>query len=676
MTREHEEERVLHHALTKIDSMYERLSKVPIYRGDDFTQQVLEGQRHSLRESLKSAKVEPYFARLDFLDFEDPTKKVLYIGKVGIHDEEEDEPLVIDWRAPVASLFYSFNGSEDDVYYDSPEGIVEGEIKLKRNVVIRSRELKRVVDSYVEGQDGSGGDEFLLYKLGEQKDNKLKDIVSTIQTEQNTIIRADVRKALVIQGAAGSGKTTVALHRLAFLLYEYREKLRAERMMIFAPNAMFLDYIAQVLPELGVGNIRQSTYVSWGMTILNDTYSVESTTDRMFTRFEGSESQEKQKEIIVKGSLSFRRQLKTHLDHVLVSTLPNKDFIPWSSKSIPQKTILKWIQEDFSNSAPVKQRERLQARLKRWVEIEVKAYEDEKERKSYKAEGLKAVRAYMNGWKKPNVLKIYERFLIEQGLNRSKDLQSGLLAHEDLAPILFIHQELHGIEKESRFDHLVLDEAQDLSPFTLSILKDNTRAGGLTILGDLAQGIHGEEGILSWDSFVEVLDHKVAYVQMEKSYRSTMEIIDYSNHILQKVSNHPPTAKPVFRSGEPVQVMRETSEALFKWLERVQDYESAAILCRSIAESEKIYQQLVDTPIEVTLIRANDKTYKGGVSILPIYLAKGFEFDAVHILNVTPEFYPNDDMHCKLLYVGCTRALHSLTLSYPTIASEIIQDDK
>ncbi|MBG9782576.1 HelD family protein [Shouchella lehensis] len=663
---------VLKMSLEKIDRMLAYVQNIPIYRGDDFTQQVLEERREAMRQSLRIAKQEPYFARLDFLEFDRDEKKSLYIGKVGVHDDEEEQPLVIDWRAPVASLFYSFNGSEEDVYYESPDGIVEGEIQLKRNVVIRARELRRVVDSYVEGQESSGGDEFLLYKLGEQKDNKLKDIVSTIQAEQNSIIRSDVRKPLLIQGAAGSGKTTVALHRLAFLLYEYRERLKAERMMIFAPNAMFLDYIAQVLPELGVGHIQQSTYVDWVLQKLGEAYEVESTEDRIFTRFELQVEPEYQAVMKEKGSLTFRNQLKKYVEEELANRMPVNDFIPWAHGIVKKEMIQNWLTQDFVHSPPLKQRERLQARLKRWVEIEVRMFEDEKERKEYKTEGLKAVRRYMNSWKKPDELKLYLHFLQQQDYPVSPLLRSGKLMFEDLAPMVFIRQQLISIDKEDRFDHLVIDESQDLSPFIISLLNDYTRKGGLTILGDLAQGIHGEEGIVAWDSFVKVLDENCTYVQMEKSYRSTMEIIEYSNGILKQIENHPPLAKPVFRSGEPVKVTTYSLSSMLQWLKDVKAYETIAFLTRTKKEAEMLALELKEAKVSATLVRAGDTTYQGGISILPIYLSKGFEFDAVMLTNVSSHHYPSDSIHKKLLYVGCTRALHSLSLSYEGTLSPII----
>ncbi len=284
-----------------------------------------------------SLKKEPYFARLDFKDEESEEVKATYIGKAGVFDENTGDVLITDWRAPIASLFYGFSGSEDDVYYQSPDGVVEGEIYLKRNIVTYEQELQRVVDRYIRGEQGSsGGDEFLLYKLEDQKDNRLRDIVATIQGEQNEIIRYPLNKAVIIQGVAGSGKTTVALHRLAYLLYEYREQLTAHRMIIFAPNTIFLDYISQVLPELGVGDIVQTTFPKWVMTSIIDDPKcrLESLSERRKTFFESGTLEQNN----WKGSLDFQQQIREQLSQLEKEWLPEEDFIPWENKQgVPLK---------------------------------------------------------------------------------------------------------------------------------------------------------------------------------------------------------------------------------------------------------------------------------------------------------------------------------------------------
>lgn len=262
-----EEKARLDRTLEDIEKQLLALRSIPEYTGHDFTEQVLEASRQSAREQLERSFPEPYFGRLDFGEQGKPGKSY-YIGKLGVGDPTGKEPSVIDWRAPLASLFYSFTGG-DSASYEAPEGMIEGLVYLKRNVVIRKGILERVADTYNRDSEGPAvSDEFLVYRLGENKDNRLRDIVSTIQAEQDLIIRAAKNTALIIQGVAGSGKTTVALHRLAFLLYQYKEQITAERMIIFAPNHMFIDYISEVLPELGVGDIQQSTYSDWAAKIL------------------------------------------------------------------------------------------------------------------------------------------------------------------------------------------------------------------------------------------------------------------------------------------------------------------------------------------------------------------------------------------------------------------------
>jgi DNA helicase-2/ATP-dependent DNA helicase PcrA len=263
-----EEQPRLQNTFREIDD--QRADIGPIYRGKDYVEQLLEAKREETRQRLELLANEPYFGRLDFREEGKSEPLPLYIGKRGLDHKKTSAPYVIDWRAPVASLFYSFTGGDAPVTYEAPDGTIQGDIHRKRNLSIRDKELQRVVDSYERGGDNIGlNDEFLLYRLGDKKDNRLRDIVSTIQAEQDLIIRAPRYKALIIQGAAGSGKTTVALHRLAFLLYQYQQQIRAERMIIFAPNTMFLDYISGVLPELGVGNVRQTTFAEWALDILS-----------------------------------------------------------------------------------------------------------------------------------------------------------------------------------------------------------------------------------------------------------------------------------------------------------------------------------------------------------------------------------------------------------------------
>ncbi len=325
-----EENRRLRHVIDKIKKQLDQLSQIPRYYGEDMVEQALDDQRQRKLQSLKIAYQEPYFGRLDFQEDGANAPTPLYIGKTGIQDEKTNQLLVIDWRAPVASMFYSFTGQSDRATYRSPDGSVEGIVHLKRNLSIRKQSLQRVVDSYIRGGDNLGlADEFLLYKLQENKDNRLRDIVSTIQTEQDQIIRAERHKALFIQGVPGSGKTTVALHRLAFLLYQYQDNIRPEKIIIFAPNRMFLDYISDVLPELGVGGVQQTTFAEWALDILSENdITLRDQSEQISRWFDTRRdlSAPEEEATRFKGSMTFFKWMETALDQYEATFVPNAGF--------------------------------------------------------------------------------------------------------------------------------------------------------------------------------------------------------------------------------------------------------------------------------------------------------------------------------------------------------------
>lgn len=371
--------------LRTMDDQLEQLEKIPVYYGDDFKEQILESMRESNRQNLRIGVQEPYFGRLDFQEDGKEEVMPIYIGKVGVSDKDTMKPIVIDWRAPVASMFYSFTGGDELAFYQSPDGLVEGDVYLKRNISIRKRELERVVDTYVKGnEDVSHADDFLLYRLGENKDNKLKDIVSTIQSEQNDIIRAERNLPLLIQGVAGSGKTTIALHRLAFLIYEYREQLEAERMIVFAPNSLFLDYISSVLPELGVGNISQTTFPDWALRTLDDSVKLKQTEEKLKEAFSINRDERKAMLGKLKGTLEFKSFIEEQMVQFEKELVPTSNFEAWDKAVIPVEDIKKWMQVEYKHYPLKKRRERLVGRMKRWIEIELKKYGETNEKKLLK----------------------------------------------------------------------------------------------------------------------------------------------------------------------------------------------------------------------------------------------------------------------------------------------------
>ncbi|MFD0679788.1 MULTISPECIES: HelD family protein [unclassified Paenibacillus] len=697
-----EEMQRLEETFSEIDRQLTVLRDIPPYTGTDHTEQVLDSIRETRRHNLAVAQVEPYFGRLDFHETGQNAPSPLYIGKVGVEKDPSLELMVIDWRAPVASLFYSFTGGMAPVEYDSPDGLVEGLVYLKRNLVIRKQILQRVVDTFNRDSDSMAvTDEFLLYRLGENKDNKLRDIVSTIQSEQDAIIRAVKNSAIIIQGVAGSGKTTVALHRLAFLLYQYRDQVKAERMIIFAPNRMFLDYISGVLPELGVGHIQQTTFSDWALDLLDHEMKLADPAERLRYWFQTGSSRPLMDDHAPgrwKGSIKFMHWLNEALVQYEATAVPNSDFSPWDGAKLSKQTIRQWHDVENKHEPLMKRRERVIARIKRWMEMEMDKVWEAHVKKEYKKKGSARLRDFGKLWTEYTPFSFYKElfkssarpsFLSEQlhaelppELIASTEvyLKKKLVQPEDMAPLLYIRSKFHGIHGDLTFDHTVIDEAQDFSPFQIALLSQHTRNQSFTILGDLSQGIHDYQGIRDWSEFTDVFeDGKTAYFQLNRSYRSTMEIIYFANEVLKNGIQEPATlAVPVFRSGDPVQLVQvkeaELISSLKAAVEQLQSgvASTVAVLARTEARCEALYKQLSSQGMQVNLIAAGQQHYKGGISIVPAFMAKGLEFDAVIVADVDANNYTATEQDAKLLYVGCTRALHSLQLWYDDTPSPLI----
>ncbi|KAA0773726.1 DNA helicase UvrD [Bacillus sp. BB51/4] len=673
--------------LRTMDDQLEQLEKIPVYYGDDFKEQILESMRESNRQNLRIGVQEPYFGRLDFQEDGKEDVMPIYIGKVGVSHKDTMKPIVIDWRAPVASMFYSFTGGEELAFYQSPDGLVEGDVYLKRNISIRKRELERVVDTYVKGnEDVSHADDFLLYRLGENKDNKLKDIVSTIQSEQNDIIRAERNLPLLIQGVAGSGKTTIALHRLAFLIYEYREQLEAERMIVFAPNSLFLDYISSVLPELGVGNISQTTFPDWALRMLDDSVKLKQTEEKLKEAFSINRDEEKVMLGKLKGTLEFKSFIEERMVQFEKELIPTSDFEAWDKAIIPVEDIKKWMQVEYKHYPLKKRRERLIGRMKRWIEIELKKYGETNEKKLLKKEATKRLNTYMKFWPKMSALSLYSSILKSKEIleilpeelvkETEKNCRKKEVYVEDLPALIYIHHRITGIEIGQKFHHVVIDEAQDFSPFQVYVLKEITLGNSFTILGDLSQAIYDYQGIEDWSAFKEVFQ-ETGYYELTRSYRSTKEIMEFANEIIKNAEIPVGLATPVFRSGEEVKVIHAEDQfnEIMKTLKHLQneDVKTIAVIGRTDDECRDIYEKLTNAGLAVNVIEADQSKYEGGISVVPVYLAKGLEFDAVLLIDVDEEHYKNTKHDAKLLYVGCTRSLHDLWIFHSGEASSLIK---
>ncbi|MBP1999018.1 DNA helicase-2/ATP-dependent DNA helicase PcrA [Paenibacillus shirakamiensis] len=685
-----EEKERLDRTLLTIDEQLDKLRNTPVYTGHDYTEQVLEAGRDQQRHQLAKSTQEPYFGRLDFEE-KGGERVPLYIGKVGV-GSDSPQPLVIDWRAPVASLFYSFTGG-DSASYDAPEGLIEGLVYLKRNVVIRQQILERVSDTFNAEADGPAvSDEFLVYRLGENKDNRLRDIVSTIQAEQDQIIRAAKNTALIIQGVAGSGKTTVALHRLAFLLYQYKEQITAEKMVIFAPNRMFIDYISDVLPELGVGDIQQSTFSDWAARILELEHIPQDGPETYVHWFDQGKDISRLDEDLpgrFKGSLAYRDMIEQFAEGLESSCLPDGDFSPWDGAVLPERMIREWYMQEYKPYPIVMRKERVLARIHRWIEMELKKAPSAAALKERKTKASQREKAYAKKWPDLSALTLFKTMMgvkKQNGVDSSEALEhmppailketqaylkKNQLREEDLPALLYLYTLTNELDGNERFDHVVIDEAQDFSPFQVAVLDRFVKNHSFTILGDLSQGIHYYKGVRTWDE-MQILfkPEETAMFALTRSYRSTMEIINFANEILSRGVDTDFLAIPVFRSAEPVRLIHFVEEGcerqaqILKALELVQQgpYRTVAVLTRTLQAAEELHAYLKHKGLDPNLIDGRTSEYAGGLSVLPVYLSKGLEFDAVIIPDVNAEEYSSYD--AKLLYVGCTRALHELWLLY------------
>ncbi|WP_217595761.1 ATP-binding domain-containing protein [Cohnella sp. GbtcB17] len=665
----------------------------PRYTGNDYTEQTLDAIRQERKIRLTASEKEPYFGRLDFREAGKSEPLPLYIGKSGVGEENGHRLLVVDWRAPVSSLFYAFSGGDPEVAYDSPEGPVPGTVHLKRNLLVREGELQRVVDSYAEGgeQGGSAGDEFLLHKLGESKDNKLRDIVSTIQQEQDAIIRTEKNKAVFIQGVAGSGKTTVALHRLAYLLYRYQDRVRADRMMILAPSKMFLNYISGVLPELGVGDIGQQTFEDWALEQIGEELRLRDPAEELARWFEGDAVASGRSDTPAKrkGSLGFLAEIDEAIAELARTMVPDEPFSPDDRRILTAEQVRAWFAEENPLDPLMKKRERVLNRIKRWMEIELgKAKWSEAEvRKKANARW----KAYAGKLPQHTAASFYKAcgWLANEAegtkragassRSKGKSKASAVFAREDLAALVHIHLKLLGPTVPA-YDHIVIDEAQDYAPAQLHVLRQHQRITSMTVLGDLQQGIHDYAGITDWAELKGLFPaDETSYYELDRSYRSTLEIIEFANRILKGMGGGVKPARPVFRSGRPVEVERTAESpdvaaiaAIVEEWGREAELQSIAVLGRTAAACARIHAGLTARGIQASLLEAKQQNYEGGITVAPVYLSKGLEFDAVLIPDAGAADYGAGD--AKLLYVGCTRALHRLKLLYADAPTALIAE--
>lgn len=685
-----------------------------------------ESIRLKLR-NLETALSKPYFARIDYQEDGRTELEKIYIGKMCLMRDEDHEMIIVDWRAPVANLYYEERLG--DAAYICPDGRINGKLSLKRQFSIDQAQLKEIFDI-----DITTNDEFLQGYLGANADNRLKDIVSTIQWEQNRVIRADMWKPLIVQGAAGSGKTTIALHRIAYLIYTYEKSFVPENFMIIAPSRLFLNYISEVLPELGVERVKQTTFEDFAMELIGQKFKIRDGNEKL-TLFVNNKSKTediKRNERIVKesewkASMEFRNALDHYIKFIEEEFIPGEDFKVGSFTlftyeeinklflneyyDLPMAKRIKEIRKHLTNRLNRKKDEMLDKisrncdlrikQLKETMEdgpdrhrLIVTAYDDrDVSMARFKDMAKTAVKEYISKITKVNPYQYYIDFFSniplyeecmegladEETIRFTREYTLGILSEgsieiEDLAPMIYLKYKIHGMDEKIPVKHIVVDEAQDFSAFQFYVIKKIVRDSSFTILGDLCQGIHSYRGIQEWEDIQRYVfeDGSSGLLYLEQSYRTTVEIMDAANEVIGKIpGGEKYHGRPVIRHGDAVEILetvdyKDMAQRILEQIHSLTElgYKTIAVICKTQEDCVRMSKLMGKGKGNPVIITGNEKEYKGGIVIVPSYLAKGLEFDAVIIGGASTQEYAEDELDTKLLYVAMTRPLHKLTIYY------------
>lgn len=582
----------------------------------------------------------PYFGSIIFEEENEPSKNI-YLGITHLEDKNKNY-LIYDWRAPISSLFYDYEVGECS--YKAPEKIIKGNLKRKRQYKIEDGKIKHIFDNSINIDDS-----LLQEVLSNDGSEKMKNIVNTIQQEQNKIIRNVEDKSLIVQGIAGSGKTSVALHRIAFLLYKI-ENLSSKNVLIFSPNNVFSEYISNVLPELGEDNPSETTYANFLESCIKEYKSIET-----FTEFIARYYTYKEKNIdLVKYKQS---------DEIIKDI---EDYVLYLIKNIK---FTKNIEIDIFNEVTKEQLKELFERYDRFplftriTEISKKLSENYARGKLTLARSInKKILESMNIEK--NYKKIYYNFYkskfckiklsdneIRKFVNKNK------INYEDAIIFSYIKGLLEGFNYNNMIKEIVVDEAQDYTLLQYKILSKIFKKSSFSILGDVNQTINPYYKYESLEQIKEVLD-KTKYLELTKTYRSSKEIIEYTNKILNL------TFVSVIRkdNNKPVLFRKETNlkKQLLNDINYLKkEYKSVAIITKEDEEANEIYNLLKDD-INIGKITINEEIFRKDLIVVPSYMAKGLEFDSVIVYNKINNIYKENEKY--LYYVACSRAQHELII--------------
>ena len=585
----------------------------------------------------------PYFAKIVFKNDENINPNI-YIGLTYL--TKDNENVIYDWRAPISSIFYDYESG--DCEYEAPGGTVKGYLENKRQFTIEDSKIKRVFDSKLNVQD-----DLLQEVLSQRNNDYMKNIVNTIQQEQNAIIRNIKDKHLIVQGIAGSGKTSVALHRIAFLLYKIKN-LTSDKVLIFAPNQVFSEYISNVLPELGEENTKETTFSDFLETYITEYRHIESFTSFVERYYKYEEENPKlikfkQSDEIIKVMEEYienytkkakfteeilNRELyisKEKLNYYLTdrySTIPLLERIDEISDKIAEHTFR-------GNKSKARQ-------VRKWLKERINISLDMKE-------------IYKNFYKSKEFEKAYPYQISEAYLRK---LDEKTISFEDACLFVYMKSLLHFLGNDYQIEQTIIDEAQDYNKLQYILLKKILKKSKFTILGDINQTINPYYEYNSLEDLKEVFEGST-YLELTKTYRSSPEIIEHTNKILNlnlvSAIRRDTKIPVIFRNKD------NYKEQMIYDIETLQKKcKSIAIITKTDTEAIDIYKKLKPTLEELTLITSGSKNFNRKLIVIPSYMAKGLEFDASIIYTDKNNKYKPEEKY--LYYVACTRSQHYLII--------------
>ena len=650
-----------------------------------------QGTARHLIKMLKS----PYFGRIDFSEAHYNDTDKIYIG-IGSLASEDNEFLVYDWRAPVSSMFYDYGLG--DAAYTCPAGVIKGTITLKRQYKIADGHIQYMFDS-----DLTIDDDILKELLAKSVDDKMHTIVNSIQRDQNQIIRDERHKVLFLEGPAGSGKTSVALHRIAFLLYQNREKLTSQNVLILSPNHIFSDYISNVLPEIGEANVVQMTFQDYNAkSAAHIPLHLETRTDYFEHMLLSNANKQRAANISFKSSQLFNEVLTNYLNWLATDWINMHQSITARGETLfGQNEWQHYYQNSFSMMPPAIRLEKIRAIIQKRMRDLI--YDIRREKVAQLTEAgeevsekmiralariqarseLKPITDYVEKLTTLDPLEEYAALFSDDRLftvtgtpipgnwgaiksQTRKLINRGILPYEDIPPFLYFQGVVQGFPVKQDIKHVVIDEAQDYSALQYKILAQLFPNSSWTIVGDPAQSIQPFVNTASFAQASNILNQEqTLHFRLTKSYRSTQAIQEFCQAILpnagESLSINRPGPKPTVIQ---MNNHEDVATALLSIIQTVQSegLNSIGIITKNVTQALVIYPRLKEAA-KTTLIIKEDDEFPTGIVVIPSYLAKGLEFDAVLVVNTDATNY-SQEQDGNILYTICTRALHRLYLFY------------